>query len=77
MAAARSGGPSEMLECSPLLLRLTKEAAQAGFGLPVDEAIARDWEERIPRMLASEDYVEGPKAFAEKRHAGLDGAVTR
>jgi enoyl-CoA hydratase/carnithine racemase len=58
---------SEMLECSPLLLQLTKESAQAGFGLTVDEAIALDWEERIPRMLASQDYVEGPKAFAEKR----------
>ena len=58
---------SEMLECSPLLLQLTKESAQAGFGLPIDEAIALDWEERIPRMLASQDYVEGPKAFAEKR----------
>jgi enoyl-CoA hydratase/carnithine racemase len=33
----------------------------------VDEAIALDWQDRIPRMLASEDYVEGPKAFAEKR----------
>jgi enoyl-CoA hydratase/carnithine racemase len=58
---------SEMLECSPLLLQLTKESAQAGFGLPVDVAISLDWEERIPRMLASQDYVEGPKAFAEKR----------
>jgi enoyl-CoA hydratase/carnithine racemase len=58
---------SEMLECSPLLLQITKESAQAGFGLTVDEAIALDWEERIPRMLASQDYVEGPKAFAEKR----------
>ena len=58
---------SEMLECSPLLLQITKESAQAGFGLTVDEAIALDWQERIPRMLASQDYVEGPKAFAEKR----------
>ena len=58
---------SEILECSPLLLQITKESAQQGFGLSIDEAIALDWEERIPRMLASEDYVEGPKAFAEKR----------
>ena len=56
-----------VLECSPLLVQLTKEAAQDGFGLPVDEAIARDWTRRIPRMLASEDYLEGPRAFAEKR----------
>jgi dehydration protein DpgD len=70
-AANRWAG--EMLECSPLLLRLTKEAAQAGFGLPIDEAIARDWEERIPRMLASQDYVEGPKAFAQKRAPAWTG----
>jgi dehydration protein DpgD len=57
----------EILGCSPLLVRLTKEAAHDGFGLPVDEAIARDWEERIPRLQASQDYIEGPRAFAEKR----------
>jgi enoyl-CoA hydratase/carnithine racemase len=58
---------TEVLECSPLLVQLTKEAAQDGLGLPVDEAIARDWVQRIPRMLASQDYREGPRAFAEKR----------
>jgi enoyl-CoA hydratase/carnithine racemase len=57
----------EILECSPLLVQLTKESARDGFGLPVDDALARDWEQRIPRLLASQDYVEGPKAFAEKR----------
>ena len=65
---------SEMLECSPLLLQLTKESAQAGFGVPVDEAIALDWEDRIPRMLASEDYVEGPKAFSERRRPVWTGS---
>jgi crotonobetainyl-CoA hydratase len=58
---------AEILECSPLLVQLTKQAVHDGFGLPVDEAIARDWEERIPRMLGSEDYVEGPRAFAQNR----------
>jgi enoyl-CoA hydratase/carnithine racemase len=58
---------TEILECSPLLLQLTKESANAGFGLPVDDAIARDWQERIPRLHASQDFIEGPKAFAEKR----------
>ena len=55
------------LECSPLLLRLTKESAQDGFGRSVDDALARDWEERIPRMLASHDHAEGPTAFVENR----------
>jgi enoyl-CoA hydratase/carnithine racemase len=58
---------ADILECSPLLVQLTKEAVQDGFGVPVDEAIERDWEQRIPRMLASEDYREGPRAFTEKR----------
>lgn len=66
MAAAELWA-SEILECSPFLLQLTKESAQDGFARPVDEALARDWEERIPRLRASQDYIEGPKAFAEKR----------
>jgi crotonobetainyl-CoA hydratase len=57
----------EILQCSPLLVQLTKEAVRDGSGLDVDDAIARDWEQRIPRMLASHDYIEGPRAFAEKR----------
>lgn len=63
----------QILECSPLLLQLTKEAAQAGHGLTVDDAIARDWEQRIPRMLASQDHIEGPRAFSEKRRPAWTG----
>ena len=63
----------QILECSPLLVQLTKEAAHDGHGLDVDEAIARDWESRIPQMLSSEDYVEGPRAFAEKRPPAWTG----
>jgi enoyl-CoA hydratase/carnithine racemase len=58
---------SEILECSPLLLQLTKEAVKDGLGVSVEDAMARDWVERIPRLLTSSDYVEGPRAFAEKR----------
>jgi dehydration protein DpgD len=57
----------EILECSPLLLQLTKESALDGFGRPVDAALDRDWDARFPRLLASQDYLEGPRAFAEKR----------
>jgi enoyl-CoA hydratase/carnithine racemase len=64
---------SQILECSPLLVQITKESAQAGFGLPVDEAIDGDWQERIPRMLASQDYIEGPRAFSEKRKPAWTG----
>jgi enoyl-CoA hydratase/carnithine racemase len=64
---------AEILECSPLLVQLTKEAVADGLGVSVEEAMARDWDERIPRLLASHDYVEGPKAFAEKRKPAWRG----
>jgi enoyl-CoA hydratase/carnithine racemase len=63
-AAERWAG--EILECSPLSVRLTKEAVFDGLLYSVDEALDRD-ADRVERLLASEDYVEGPKAFAEKR----------
>lgn len=57
---------NEILEGSPLSVRLTKEAALAGLNIPVEEAIRAD-RSRLERLLASEDFVEGPRAFAEKR----------
>jgi len=57
---------AEILECSPFSVQLTKEAVLAGLTKTVDEAIAGD-AERVDRLLASADFVEGPKAFAEKR----------
>jgi enoyl-CoA hydratase/carnithine racemase len=57
---------AEILECSPVSVRLTKEAVFAGLTKTVDDAIAGDAERR-QRLLSSADYVEGPKAFAEKR----------
>ncbi len=58
----------EILECSPLSVQLTKEAAMEGLRYAtVDEALERDWDSRLPRLLASHDFVEGPKAFSEKR----------
>jgi enoyl-CoA hydratase/carnithine racemase len=65
MPAARRWA-AEILECSPLSVRLTKEAVLDGLQVSVDDALARDVG-RVERLLASADYVEGPKAFAEKR----------
>jgi enoyl-CoA hydratase/carnithine racemase len=63
-AAERWAG--EILECSPLAVQLTKEAAADGLLHSVDDALARD-EDRVRRLLASADFVEGPKAFSERR----------
>ena len=58
----------EILECSPLATQAVKQAAVALSGLPVESALARvEALEAVRRLRHSEDYVEGPRAFAEKR----------
>jgi enoyl-CoA hydratase/carnithine racemase len=56
----------DILSCSPLAIRASKEAALEGMNLPIPEAIMK----RFPGLIAmsrSEDFIEGPRAFAEKR----------
>ncbi len=65
-AARRWAG--EILACSPMAVRATKEAVLRGLSVPVAEGLAEEWEyPAMKRMLASADAVEGPSAFAEKR----------
>jgi enoyl-CoA hydratase/carnithine racemase len=63
---------SEILECAPLSVRATKQAAMMGLGLPLDLALARSYS-ATQDMLYSEDVREGPKAFAEKRKPNWKG----
>jgi dehydration protein DpgD len=53
-------------ECSPLSVQATKQAALAGLGRPLEEAFAARYP-AVERLWASEDALEGPRAFAEKR----------
>lgn len=56
-----------ILECSPMSIRATKEAAMQGLRkASVQEAIAGKYA-AVDAMMGSEDYIEGPRAFAEKR----------
>jgi crotonobetainyl-CoA hydratase len=55
-----------ILECAPLSVRASKEAALAGLGRPLEEAIFARYA-GVARMVQSQDFVEGPRAFAEKR----------
>ena len=66
LMAAAERWAGEILECSPLSLQISKESAFDGQFHSIDEAFERDTARR-ERLLASADYVEGPKAFAEKR----------
>ena len=56
----------EILECAPLSIRASKQAALMGLGHPLDVALKLNFTE-AERMRRSEDTVEGPRAFAEKR----------
>lgn len=57
---------ADILRCAPLSVRATKEAAMRGLDMSLPEAgrASYEWEDRRRR---SEDSVEGPRAFAEKR----------
>ncbi|MBI3992685.1 MAG: enoyl-CoA hydratase/isomerase family protein [Candidatus Lambdaproteobacteria bacterium] len=55
-----------ILECAPISVRLTKQSAYGNLHMSLPDAINRYAPlDRVFR--ASEDIVEGPKAFAEKR----------
>lgn len=56
----------QVMECAPLSLQASKEAALRGLELPLAEAMARVFPQ-AERLYASEDFIEGPLAFAEKR----------
>jgi dehydration protein DpgD len=57
---------AEILECAPLAVRGSKEAAMDGLDVPLWSAI-RSTYPVVQRHLASADAIEGPKAFADKR----------
>jgi enoyl-CoA hydratase/carnithine racemase len=57
-----------IIECSPLSVRATKDAALKVLRPYLDKELTGEWQ--YPAMVAllrSEDAAEGPKAFAEKR----------
>ena len=66
----------EILECAPLSIRASKQAALMGLGHPLDIALKHEYTE-AEAMRRSEDTVEGPRAFAEKRKPELEGALAR
>jgi dehydration protein DpgD len=66
LRAAAQRWAESILECAPLSVRASKQAALHGLGLPLPDAINRRYDAML-RQAASEDSKEGPRAFAEKR----------
>jgi enoyl-CoA hydratase/carnithine racemase len=56
----------EILRGAPLSVRSSKEAVLKGLEVPLKEALRTDYP-LSKAMRQSEDYIEGPKAFSEKR----------
>ena len=53
---------------SPMSIRASKQAIQRGLEVSLEQAIAEQREyPAVKAMAASQDYIEGPKAFSEKR----------
>jgi enoyl-CoA hydratase/carnithine racemase len=57
---------NEIMECAPLAVRATKQAALLGLDMPLGQAMNTRFPEQV-KALASADAKEGPQAFAEKR----------
>ena len=67
------GWASDILKGAPLSVRASKQMAMSGLPWPFEIAMGRTYSEH-ERAKASDDFVEGPRAFAEKRKPNWTGA---
>ncbi len=65
--AAAKRWAAQILECSPMAIRASKQSVYRSLDEPTLAAAMRMTYPAVAANLASEDYIEGPKAFSEKR----------
>lgn len=59
---------NDILSCSPLSIRATKQSVLKSMQTSIEQGMSDQWQyDAMQTMLNSEDVIEGPKAFAEKR----------
>jgi enoyl-CoA hydratase/carnithine racemase len=66
LAAAAERWARTIAECSPISIQATKQASLDGLEKPLREALFAHYP-AVDRLWTSEDVIEGPRAFAEKR----------
>lgn len=65
---------AEILGCSPMAIRATKEATLRGLAGTFRDSMSDQWDyPAMKAMLASQDAVEGPQAFSAKRAPAWTG----
>ena len=70
--ACVDGWVADILKCAPLAIRATKEAVMKGLDTHLSEAFETPYESET-RRANSDDAIEGPRAFAEKRTPNWTG----
>ncbi|MEW6269555.1 MAG: enoyl-CoA hydratase-related protein, partial [Thermodesulfobacteriota bacterium] len=65
--AAAGRWAEKITACSPLSVRATKQAALDSLDTPLRDAVAVTSYPAVLELFRSEDALEGPRAFAEKR----------
>ena len=63
---------AEVMECSPLSIQASKEAAYLGLHMSLEEANQTTFP-GMKKLFSSQDLIEGPRAFAEKRKPNWKG----
>jgi enoyl-CoA hydratase/carnithine racemase len=56
----------EIAACAPLSIRASKDVVYRSLDMSLEEATQASYES-VKAMVKSEDFIEGPRAFAEKR----------
>jgi enoyl-CoA hydratase/carnithine racemase len=72
MAAARRWA-DQICECAPLSIRASKDVVYRSLDHASLEDSMRAQYDSVKAMVTSEDFVEGPRAFAEKRKPNWQG----